>query len=144
LIPQPAKALADLAVKLATGIAPETNSSYAMANTGLISMLLLAMAQDHDRAAANRMADIGDMQTLFRAAARAHPAASGAAVREAFCNGAPAGLRISELDVFHAEGLAALIELHAWAELHDAALALEIWDFLLKHTERNRFDLPGP
>ncbi len=143
MIPQPSQALADLAVKLATGIAPETSSSYAMANTGLISMLLLAMAQDHDRAAANRMADIGDMQTLFRAAAKRHPGAPGTVPREAFCNGAPAGLRISELDAFHAEGLAALIDLHAWAEAHDPALSLEIWDFLLRHTERNRFDLPG-
>jgi hypothetical protein len=143
VIPQPAQALADLAVKLATGIAPETTSSYAMANTGLISMLLLALSQDHDRAAANRMADIGDMQTLFRDVARMHPSAPGAAARDAFCNGAPAGLRISELDAFHAEGLAALIDLHAWAEVHDAELSLEIWDFLEQHTERNRFDLPG-
>jgi hypothetical protein len=143
VIPQPAKALADLAVKLATGIAPETSSSYAMANTGLISMLLLALAQDHDRAAANRMADIGDMQTLFRDVARRHPNAPGAAARDAFCDGAPAGLRISELDTFHAEGLAALIDLHAWAEVHDADLALAIWDFLAQHTERNRFDLPA-
>jgi hypothetical protein len=144
MIPQPAKALADLAMKLATGIAPEAGSAYAMANTGMISMLLLAMAQDHDRAAANRMADIADMQALFRLPAAQHPGAPGAAEREAFCNGAPAGLRISELDAFHAKGLAALIELHAWAEANDAALALAIWDFLKAHTERNRFDLPGP
>ena len=144
MIPHPAKALADLAVKLAQSIAPETSSSYAMANTGLISMLLLAMAQDHDRAAANRMADIEAMQRLFLAAGSAHPGAPGAAARTAFCARAPAGLRISELDAFHAEGTAALIDLHAWTELHDPELSLGIWDYLLAHTERNRFDLPGP
>jgi len=143
VIPRPAKALADLAVKLAQSIAPETSSAYAMANTGLISMLLLAMAQDHDRAAANRMADIKDMQRLFGNAAATHPDVPGAAARSAFCDGAPRGLRISELDAFHAEGLAALIDLHAWADTHDRVLALAIWDFLLAHTERNRFDLPG-
>jgi len=144
VIPQPAKSLADLAMKLATGIAPEAGSTYAMANTGMISMLLLAMAQDHDRAAANRMADIADMQGLFRLPAARHPATPGAAQRDAFCAGAPAGLRISELDAFHAQGLAALIELHAWAESNDPALSVAIWDFLKAHTERNRFDLPGP
>ena len=144
MIPQPARALADLAVKLAISISPETTSPYAMANTGLISMLLLAIAQDHDRAAANRMADIEEMQRLFLAAGSAHPGAPGATIRAAFCARAPAGLRISELDVFHAEGSAVLIDLHAWAELHDPELSLSIWDYLLAHTGRNRFDLPTP
>jgi hypothetical protein len=144
MIPQPAKSLADLAMKLATGIAPEAGSTYAMANAGMMSMLLLAMAQDHDRAAANRMADIADMQALFRSPAAQRAAAPGATQRAAFAEGAPAGLRISELDAFHAAGFAALIDLHAWAESNDAALSLAIWDFLKAHTERNRFDLPGP
>jgi len=144
MIPRPAAALADLAVKLAQSIGPETRSSYAMANTGLISMLLLAMAQDHDRAAANRVTDIEDLQALFAQTAAAHPDAPNGAVRAAFCAGAPAGLRISELDPYHAEGMAALIDLHAWAEQHDADLDCAIWDFLRTHTERNRFDLPGP
>lgn len=143
MIPQPARSLAALAVKLAQSIAPETSSPYAMANTGLISMLLLAMAQDSDRAAANRAADIEDMKRLFQRAADAHPDAPGSAARANFCAGAPAGLKISELDPFHAQGMAALIDLHAWAEIHAPALSDEIWDFLLTHTERNRFDLPG-
>lgn len=143
MIPHPAKALADLAVKLAQSIAPETSSPYAMANTGLISMLLLAMAQDSDRAAANRAADIEDMKRLFAGAAETHPDAPGSAARAHFCAGAPAGLRISELDAFHVQGMAALIDLHAWAETHAPPLSYEIWDFLLAHTERNRFDLPG-
>jgi hypothetical protein len=144
MIPHPGAALTDLAVKLVQSIGPETRSAYATANTGLISMLLLAMAQDHDRAAANRIADIEDLQALFARAAAAHPDAPDSQVRAAFCAGAPAGLRISELDPYHAEGMAALIDLHAWAELHDSALNRAIWDFLRTHTERNRFDLPGP
>lgn len=143
MIPQPARALADLAVKLAQSIAPETRSPYAMANTGLISMLMLAMAQDSDRAAANRVADIEDMKTLFARAERDHPDAPGAAARARFLAASPPGLRISELDPYHAQGMAALIDLHAWAEVHAPALSLAIWDFLVAHTERNRFDLPG-
>jgi hypothetical protein len=142
MIPKPGAALADLAVKLATGIAPETTSAYAMANTGLISALLLAMAQDSERAAANRVADIEDMKALFARASSLN--APGAAAREAFQQGAPAGLRISALDAFHAQGFAALIDLHAWAEVHDPALSLSIWNFLRTHAERNRFDVPGP
>jgi len=143
LIPRPARSLADLAVKLVQSVAPETASPYAMATTGLISMLLLAMAQDHERAAANRMADIEDMQRLFRDAATAHPDAPGGVERAAFCTGAPAGLMISQLDAFHAAGLTTLIDLHAWAEEHAPSLSDAIWDFLVSHTERNRFDLPG-
>ncbi|MBX3705856.1 MAG: hypothetical protein KF911_04405 [Pseudomonadales bacterium] len=143
MIPQPARALADLAVKLAQSIAPEAGSAYAMANTGLISMLLLAMAQDQDRAVANRVADIEDLKALFAAAAAAHPDAPQAGRRAAFQTGPLPGLRLSELDPWHAEGLAALIELHAWADANDPALSLRIWDFLVSHTERNRFDLPG-
>ena len=66
MIPQPGRVLTDLAVKLAMSIAPETTSSFAMANTGLISMLMLSLAQDSERAVANRMADIEEMKTLFR------------------------------------------------------------------------------
>jgi hypothetical protein len=143
VIPHPSKALADLAAKLAQSIAPETTSSFAMANTGLISMLMLAMAQDSDRAVANRVADIEDMKRIFAKAAADHPDAPGAAVRANFCMSSPTGLRVSELDPFHAEGLAALIDLHAWAETHAPPLSYAIWDFLVAHTERNRFDLPG-
>jgi hypothetical protein len=143
MIPHGARALADLAVKLATGIAPETGSAFAMANTGMISMLLLAFAQDLDRAAANRLTDMDEMKQLFRAAARAHPHAPGADARARFCAGGPEGFRVSELDRLHAEGFGALIVLHAWAEANDPVLDADIWDFLVRHTERNRFDLPG-
>jgi len=144
VIPQPARALADLAVKLVQSIAPETNSPYAMANTGLISMLMLAMAQDSDRAVANRVADIDDMKALFAKVEHQYPDAPGTASRAQFRAGSPPGLRVSELDPYHAEGMAALIDLHGWAETHAPALSLEIWDFLVTHSERNRFDLPGP
>ena len=34
-----------------------------------------------------------------------------------------------------------LIDLHAWAESHDAGLDQEIWAFLGRHADRNRFDV---
>jgi hypothetical protein len=40
------------------------------------------------------------------------------------------------------DGLALLIELHAWAEeTSDEALDRRIWEFLAAHTDRHRFDL---
>jgi hypothetical protein len=140
MIPQPGSVLTDLAVKLAMSIAPETTSSFAMANTGLISMLMLSLAQDSERAVANRMADIEDMKTLFRSN-DAQPA-PGVDLRGAYCESAPTGLHLTEMDVYHAEGLNLLIDLQAWAELHSPPLDEAIWQFLRAHTERNRFDLP--
>jgi hypothetical protein len=141
VIPQPGRILTDLAVKLAMSIAPETTSSFAMSNTGMISMLMLSLAQDSERAVANRMADIEDMKTLFRRA-EAEPAPA-VELRAAYCEGVPRGLHLSEMEAFHGEGLTLLIDLHAWAEAHSPQLDEAIWQFLRNHTERNKFDLPS-
>jgi hypothetical protein len=144
VIPRLSQGLADLAGKLATAIAPETGSRFAMANTGMISMLLMALAQDAERAIANRMADIDDMKALFDAATAGDDDPEPARARTEFCARQPASLRVSDVDALHADGLRLLIDLHAWAEVHDADLDRRIWDFLLRHTERHRLDLAGP
>ncbi|MEZ5559637.1 MAG: hypothetical protein R3E86_13970 [Pseudomonadales bacterium] len=143
MIPHPGKALADLAVKLASSIAPETNSSFAMANTGLISMLMLALSQDSERAVANRMTDLSALHALFAEAAARYPDAPQTGARLSFCKRSPASLLLSDVDAVHADGFSLLIDLHAWAEQHAAELNAQIWDFLLAHTERNRYELPG-
>lgn len=139
MIPRLSQGLADLAGKLATAIAPETSSRFAMANTGMISMLLVALAQDAERAVASRMTDIADMKALFRAA----PKCAGADARQAFCARTPDSLRLTDVDALHADGLRLMIALHGCAEEADPALDRQIWDFLLRHTERHRLDLPG-
>lgn len=144
MIPRASRSLADLAMKLATDIAPSVDNAYGMANAGLMSMLLLALAQEQERAAAQRVADIDDMKTLFRHAEGVHPEAPGAGQRAAFCEREPKSLWLTDLDRFHAEGLEALIALHAWAENADPALDRAIWDFLVRHTERHKFELPNP
>ncbi len=141
MIPRLSEGLADLAGKLASAIAPETSSRYAMANTGMIAMLLSALAVESERAVASRMTDVADLKTLFAGCDRqAHPA--GRDARAAFLDCSPASLRLSDVDAVHAEGLRLLIDLHAWAEDHDPALDKRIWDFLLAHTERHRLDPP--
>ncbi|TVS16171.1 MAG: hypothetical protein EA417_10835 [Gammaproteobacteria bacterium] len=142
MIPQAGRSLADLAMKLAGDIAPATQTEYAAANAGLMAMLLLALAQEHERAAAVRTMDIDEMKLLFRAAQNEHPEAPGAGQRASYCEREPKSLLLSDLDRFHGEGLQALIALHAWAEAEDAGLDRRIWDFLLRHTERHKFELP--
>ncbi len=143
MIPAGGRSLADLAMKLAADIAPAAATEYAGVNAGLMAMLLLALAQEHERAAAVRMADIDAIKVLFRQAESAHPDAPGAGKRASFCEREPKSLLLSDLDRFHAEGLAALIELHAWCEGEDSALDRAIWDFLVEHTERHKFELPA-
>ena len=140
MIPRPGTALSDLAMKLAVSIAPETTSNFAMSNTALISGLMLVLAQDSERAVANRMADIDETKALFRRS-DAQPA-PGSDLRASYCGRAPTGLHLSEMDAFHREGFELLIDLHSWAEAHCPALNNAIWQFLRNHTERNKFDLP--
>ncbi len=142
MIPRLPQGIADLALKLATGIAPEAGSRFAMANTTMIAMLLGAAATEAERAVAVRMADIDDMKSLFADLAdQADPPALDA--RQAFRARSPRSLMLSDVDALHAEGLKLVISLHAWAEQHDPALDRRIWDFLASHTDRHRIDLPG-
>lgn len=55
MIPNPSKALVDLAMKLSTGVLPEIGSPYAAANAGMTAVLLIMLSQDSERAIANRM-----------------------------------------------------------------------------------------
>lgn len=142
MIPRMSQGLADLAGKLATGIAPETTSGFAMANTGMIAMLLNALAQEAERAVASRMTDITEMKDLFETATAGPAEASQAQARQDFLARQPASLTLSDVEALHTEGLELLISLHAWAEDADADLNRRIWDFLLRHTERHRID-PG-
>jgi hypothetical protein len=140
MIPQPSRALADLAGKLVNDIAPETSSTFAAANSGMIAMLLGALAQDAERAAANRMADIDDIQRLFtRLTPDCDPAR--AAERTHYVERQPKSLRLTDLDALHADGMSLLISLHGWAEANDPELDRSIWGLLLNHTERNRLDV---
>ncbi len=135
MIPEPGKALADLAGKLALGVLPEVGSTYGMANAGLISLLMSALAEDFERAVANRFADVAELRDLFARAS----AAPGSAERADFATSEPASLALADVSAWHGEAMQLLIELHRWAEQADAAVDREIWQFLYRHTERNRF-----
>lgn len=136
MIPDPGKALVDLAGNVAA-LAPELTSGYAIANAGMISMLLAALAADADRAVANRMQDVSDIRALFATVGERAP---GADARREFAASEPPSFRLSDVSAWHAAGMALLVELHAWAEGTDADLDAAIWEFLCAHAERNRLE----
>lgn len=135
MIPEPGKALAELADKLALGVLPEVGSTYAMANAGLISLLMCALAEEFERAIDNRFTDVAELRHLFTQAS----GAPGAGERASFAASEPVGLALADVCAWHDEGMQLLIELHRWAEQTDPAVDREIWQFLYRHTERNRF-----
>jgi hypothetical protein len=142
VIPTPRKALTDLALKLMLSIAPQTRSSYAASNTGMIGMLLQCLAQDFDRAAEMRSLDLTEMRALFTDLPASIEASLAARI-DTFLATHPKSLRITDLDAHHADATHLLIELHAWAETHgSAALDRAIWDYLARHADRHAYDMP--
>lgn len=146
MIPRPTIALADLATRIVTHIAPQLTSKFAQADSALISGLLLTMAHDYENGVYNRMADIDEVKELFNLAitqGAEHPTVNLEKLRE-FIGQTPESLRLADVTCFHAQGFELLISLHTWAEQHDENLNLEIWRFLRRHAERNKFDTVGP
>jgi hypothetical protein len=141
MIPRPQQALSDLAMKLALSIAPETQSSYAAFNAGMVAMLMNCLAQEFDRAAAVRTEDLDELAELFEDLPPMVDDALAAKIGE-FLRGSAQSLRIEHLNVRHAEALELLIELHAWAERHrDEELDRAIWSFLARHADRHAFQV---
>ncbi len=142
MIPRPQQALTDLAMKLMLSIAPDTQSAYAASNAGLIAMLMQCLAQDFDRAAFVRTQDIDELTALFESLRDVPPENLNQRIVE-FLHGSAQSLRIEHLNARHADGMALLIDLHAWAETHRAEeLDREIWRFLTRHADRHAYQLP--
>jgi hypothetical protein len=141
MIPRPQQALTDLAMKLMMSIAPETQSSYAASNVGMIAMLMTCLAQEFDRAAAVRTQDLDEITTLFTNLPVGVDDTLAADVG-VFLRGSAQSLRIEHLNARHAEAMALLIRLHTWAEDHRATeLDRAIWSFLRRHADRHAFQV---
>jgi hypothetical protein len=136
VIPRPEQALLDLAGRIGGRILPELTDPYAIADTGMITMLLAMLARELESGVARRLEDGEALRTLFAGAAHA----PGAAERSAFAGSDPEGLSLTEVNAWLDVGLGLVIELHAWAEAEDPALDRAIWDWLAAHAERHRFD----
>ena len=136
MIPIPSQALMDLAGRIGGRILPELQDAYAIADAGIITMLLGMLARELESGVARRLADGDDLKSLFAEATHA----PGKEARAAFSASAPAGLTLTEVNAWLDGGLRLLIDLHAWAETEDASLDRAIWSLLDRHTERHRFD----
>ena len=141
MIPAPGKTLTDIALRIANTIAPDAQSNFVQADAGLISALLLTLGQDYERAVDNRLQDIAGMQSLFE---RYADIATLGEELDKFVRRTPRTYQLRDINEVHAAGFALLIKLHAWSEEHDADLDVAIWDLLRAHSERNKFDMPGP
>ena len=144
MINQPGTQLRDLAIRIATHVLPDMTSAYGQADAGLISGLLMALAQDFERAAFNRMTDIEEIQQLFKVALENHQNLPATQAMASFTHATPISLHLHDLDQLHARGFGLLIELHTWAEAHNTELNQAIWLLLRRHSERNKFDVNGP
>ena len=140
MIPFPGKTLADIAVRIATDLLPSLSSTYAQADAGLITGLLLTMSQDYERAVDNRMQDMQEISSLFATLDESIP---GHAARSAYLQQKPASFHLAEVTRLHADAFSCLTDLHAWAETNDATLDATIWQILRAHSERNKYELPN-
>ena len=136
MIYKPSQVLQDIAMRMASRVIPELGSEFGQADAGILVGLLATIAQDYERAAYNLDIDIREIKELFAQSPTD-------AARANFIEASPESLLLSDLTDFHASGLSLLIELHAWAEEHDAALDRAIWAFLRQSSERQKFELPG-
>ena len=132
------------AVHLMTGTAPAL-AGYEQSTVTTLGALLLAVSEEHERAAARRVEENSALQALFtRAADALGDAALGARLRDAAGLEAPS-LRVSDLQAHNDRLRGLLIELHASVEADESAAAraieAEIWDELRQSTERRRISM---
>jgi hypothetical protein len=141
MIPYPGRTLTDIALRIVNTIAPDAQSNFVQADAALISGLLLTLGQDYERAVDNRLQDIAAMRSIFARFTDIEPLGEELG---AFVGRVPESFKLRDVNDVHAAGFDLLIRLHAWSEQHDADLDVAIWELLRAHSERNKFDMPGP
>jgi hypothetical protein len=146
VIPVPGKSLTDIAVRIVTDLVPAIQTNYGQADGNLISALLLTMAQDYERAVYNRMQDIEEIKQLCSQCLDGsnNTDLPDREALQSFIERQPDSLRLAHVTQCHGQAFELLISLHRWAEAHDEGVNLEIWRLLRRHSERNKFDIPGP
>jgi hypothetical protein len=130
------------AVALMTRIGPALGTSYEQSSAGTLGVMLLALREEFERAAARRVAENAELRRLF---AEALPVVADAALAErlaAAAAGADEDLAVSALERGNAGLRALLIELHAHVEQLSGPEARRldeaIWRELVASTERRR------
>jgi len=118
VIPRPHQALVDLAGRIGGRILPELTDPYAIADTGMVTMLLGMLARELESGVARRLADGQELATLFADANHA----PGAEARAAFAASRPASLTLIDLHAWLYSRLELVIELQASPQRGELAL----------------------
>lgn len=137
-----------IAQRIATSLIPELGSEYGAADAGLISVLLQAAAEEYQRGAHARMADLEDMREILAEGARLLDDAALAERLADESRRTEGSLRIEDLNASHDRCKALLIELHAAVEEAGRARAawardldVAIWRFYEAYADRHAFNL---
>jgi FKBP-type peptidyl-prolyl cis-trans isomerase (trigger factor) len=127
---------------LMTQIAPALGTGYAQSNVNIMAMMLMAVREEFDRAAARRVEENRALRQLF---AEATPAVRDAALRQRLETAAQeedTSFKVSDLERSNGVLRGLLIELHAHVEELDSPAArrieADIWRELAASTERRR------
>jgi hypothetical protein len=145
--PDPGRFLQVAAAHLLAKTAPALGPGYEQSTVSVLSVMLLELEGEFERAAARRVEENRALRVLFADAAGAvEDAALGARLREAAAGG-DASLLVHDLERSNAALRGLLIELHAHVETLGSAgarrLEAAIWRELVASTERRRL-LFGP
>ncbi|KAB7739014.1 hypothetical protein F2P47_14550 [Parvibaculum sedimenti] len=139
--------LGGFAGTLLMDIAPQLGGEYTLGSVGIISMSMLMMAQEVDRAAEIRYQENAQLRALFAEAARIVDDKDLAKRLDAASATKDESLRVRALDASNDALKKLLIELQALAEVSKApwaaGLESKIWDFLLGSVEARRFVFPA-
>jgi hypothetical protein len=140
--PDPTRFLAVAAGHLLTHTAGALGPGYEQSSVSVMGLVLTAVAEEFERAAARRVAENRELRRIFAAAEEV--VASGE-LREKLVDaarGEDTSLSVSDLERANAELRGLLIELHAHVEELDSepsrALEQEIWRELVASTERRK------
>jgi hypothetical protein len=132
---------------LMTQIAPALGTGYAQSNVNIMAMMLMAVREEFDRAAARRVEENRALRQLF---AEATPAVRDAALRQRLETAAQdedTSFTVSDLERSNGVLRGLLIELHAHVEELDSPAArrieADIWRELAASTQRRRL-MMGP
>jgi uncharacterized membrane protein len=132
-----------LATQLLAEIAPAFPTDYGRGNLELTGGLLLAAAEEYDRAAEVRAVENREMRRIFREAASDVPDAAFRARLEAAAIEAEPSLRIAALNEANDRLRKLLVELHAAVEERSDPAARRIdraiWDELRASVARRAF-----
>ncbi len=135
--------LGALSARVFTEILPALPAGYRQSDALMVALLLAGAAEEHERAAEVRSADIGALRSLFE---RALPKLPHGPLRDAVGTAAgvrPDSLEISALDACGDKLSKVLIDLHAYVEERDETWAREverdIWAVLRACAARRAF-----